>query len=190
MRGLEQEMYLVDPLQQCTCMSCNWFPTKVYCFHEGLITQFWLFALNISVSTDIEHQGNRYPATRNSASPPETFTQQLNTPGTVTILQGGLIEDNSSVFKLMAWRWTDARPFPEQYHFTYANLSPGLQCYHDKNSLCNQNNRCYKQLSQRQPSVAVTVTVFYTWQYRLSLPPWCANAIFINDTLRGYICYW
>ena len=36
-----------------------------------------------------EHQVNRYPATRNSASPPETFTQQLNTPGTVTILQGG-----------------------------------------------------------------------------------------------------
>ena len=39
---------------------------------------------------DTEHQGNRYPAARNSASPPETFTQQLNTPGTVTILQGAL----------------------------------------------------------------------------------------------------
>ena len=31
---------------------------------------------------------HRYPAARNSASPPETFTQQLNTPGTITILQG------------------------------------------------------------------------------------------------------
>ena len=69
-------------------MSCNWFPTKYDYFHEFLLTQFWLFALNISVCTDIEHQGNRYPAARNSASPPETFTQQLNTPGTVTILQG------------------------------------------------------------------------------------------------------
>ena len=71
-------------------MSCNWFPTKVYCFHEYLLTQFWLFALNISVCTDTEHQGNRCHAARNSASPPETFTQQLNTPGTVTILQGGI----------------------------------------------------------------------------------------------------
>ena len=62
-------------------MSCNWFPTKVYCFHECLPNQVWLFALNISVWTDTEHQGNH-------ASPPETFTQQLNTPGTVTILQG------------------------------------------------------------------------------------------------------
>ena len=53
-----------------------------------LLTQFWLFALNISVCADTEHQGNRYPAARNSASPPETFTQQLNMPGTVTILQG------------------------------------------------------------------------------------------------------
>ena len=69
-------------------MSCNWFSTKVYCFHECLLTEFWLFALNISVCTDTEHQGNRYPTARNSASPPETFTQQLNTPGTVTILQG------------------------------------------------------------------------------------------------------
>ena len=60
-------------------MSCYWFPTKVYCFHECLLNQFWLFALNISVCTDTEHQGNRYP--------PETFTQQLNTPGTATILQ-------------------------------------------------------------------------------------------------------
>ena len=71
-------------------MSSNWFPTKIYCFHECLLTQFWLFALNISVHTEAEHQGNRYPAARNSASPPETFTQQLNTPGTVTILQGGV----------------------------------------------------------------------------------------------------
>ena len=44
--------------------------------------------LNICVCTDTEHQGNRYPAARNSASPPETFAQRLNTPGTVTILQG------------------------------------------------------------------------------------------------------
>ena len=71
-------------------MSCNWFPTKVYCFHECLLTQFWLFALNIIVCTDTEHQGSRYPAARNSASPPETFTQELNTPGTVTILQGDI----------------------------------------------------------------------------------------------------
>ena len=71
-------------------MSCNWFPTKVYCFHECLHTQFWSFALNISVCTDTEHQGNLYPAARNSALPPETFTQQLNTPGTVTILQGDM----------------------------------------------------------------------------------------------------
>ena len=69
-------------------MSSNWFPTKLYCFHECLLTQFWLFALNISVHTETEHQGNRYPAARNSASPSETLTQQLNTPGTVTILQG------------------------------------------------------------------------------------------------------
>ena len=79
----------------------------------------------------------------------------------------------------MAWQWTDAKPFPEQYHFTHANLSSGFTvCYHDKNSLCNQNNRSYKQLSQRQPSVAVTVTIFYTWQYRLSLPSWCAKRFF------------
>ena len=71
-------------------MSSNWFPTKVNCFHECLLTQFWLFALNISVCTNTEHQGNRYPAARNSASPPGTFTQQFNTPGTVTILQGGI----------------------------------------------------------------------------------------------------
>ena len=71
-------------------MFCNWFPTKVYCFHECLLTQFWLFALNINVCTNTEHQGNRYLAARNSASPPETFTQQLNTPGTVTILYGGM----------------------------------------------------------------------------------------------------
>ena len=70
-------------------MSSDWFPTKVYRFHECLFTQFWLFALNISVRTDTEHQGNRYPAASNSALPPETFTQQLNTPGTVMILQGG-----------------------------------------------------------------------------------------------------
>ena len=69
-------------------MSCKWFPTKVYCFHECLLTLFALFALNISVCTNTEHQENRYPAARNSASPTETFTQQLNTPGTVTILQG------------------------------------------------------------------------------------------------------
>ena len=69
-------------------MSSNWFPTKVYCFHECLITQLLLFAVDISVCTDSEHQGNRYPTARNSASPPETFTQQLDTPGTVTILQG------------------------------------------------------------------------------------------------------
>ena len=75
-------------------MCCNWFPTKVYCFHECLPTQFWLFALNISVRTDTEHQGNRYPAARNSASHPETFPQQLNTPGTVTILQGVVLRIN------------------------------------------------------------------------------------------------
>ena len=69
-------------------MFCNWFPTKVYSFHECLLTQFWLFALNISVCTNTEYQGNRYLAARNSALPPETFTQQLNTPGTVMILQG------------------------------------------------------------------------------------------------------
>ena len=69
-------------------MSSNLFPTKVYCFHECLLTQLWLFALNISERTDTEHYGNRYPAARNSASPPETFTQQLNMPGTVTILRG------------------------------------------------------------------------------------------------------
>ena len=28
---------------------------------------------------------------RNSSSPPETFTQQINTPGTVTILQGAMM---------------------------------------------------------------------------------------------------
>ena len=81
-------------------MSSNWFPTKVYCFHECLPTQFWLFALNISVRTDTENQGNRYPAARNSASPPETFTQQFNTPGTVTILQGDL--------KVRHWHWGPA----------------------------------------------------------------------------------
>ena len=69
-------------------MSCNWFSTKYDYFHEFLLTQFWLFALNISVCPDTEHEGNRYPAARNSASPSETFTQQLNTPETVTILQG------------------------------------------------------------------------------------------------------
>ena len=71
-------------------MSCNWFPTKYDYFHEFLLTQIWLFALNISVCTDTEHQGNRFPAARNSASPLETFAQKLNTPGTVTILQAVL----------------------------------------------------------------------------------------------------
>ena len=69
-------------------MSCNWFATKVDYFHECLLTQSGLFASNINACTDTEHQGNRCPAARNSASPPETFTQQLKTPGTVTILQG------------------------------------------------------------------------------------------------------
>ena len=50
-------------------MPCNWFSTKIYCFHEGLLTQFWIFALNISVCINTVHQGNRYPAARNSASP-------------------------------------------------------------------------------------------------------------------------
>ena len=84
-------------------MSSNWFPTKVYCFHECLLTQFWLFASNISVRTDREHQGNRYPAARNSASPPETFTQQLNTPGTVTILQGVDALSQTCVFRHQEW---------------------------------------------------------------------------------------
>ena len=86
-------------------MSCNWFPTKYDYFYEFLLTQFWLFALNISVCTDTEHQGNRYPAARNSASPPETFTQQLNTPGTVTILQGALWRSNchsAAVYDILA----------------------------------------------------------------------------------------
>ena len=52
MCGFEPEMYWVDPLWQLTCMPSNWFPTKVYCFHECLLTQFWLFALNISVHID------------------------------------------------------------------------------------------------------------------------------------------
>ena len=97
-----------------------------------------------------------------------------------------LIEDDSSLFKLMAWQWTDAKPFPEQYQLTYANLSPGFTvCYHDKNSLCSQNDRSYKQLSQRQPSVAVTVTEFYTWQYRLPLPSSCANAFLLTILWEG-----
>ena len=50
----------------------------------------------ISVCTDTEHQGNRYPAA--SASPPETLTQQLYTPGTVTILQGVDIWINTQIF--------------------------------------------------------------------------------------------
>ena len=45
-------------------MSCNWIPTKVDYFHECLLTQFWLFTLNISVCAATEHQGNRYPAAR------------------------------------------------------------------------------------------------------------------------------
>ena len=73
-----------------------------------------------------------------------------------------------------------------QYHFTYANLSLGFTvCYHDKNSLCNQNNRSNKQLSQRQPSVAVTLTVFNTWQYRLPLPSWCADAFSLTTLWEG-----
>ena len=97
-----------------------------------------------------------------------------------------LFQGNSSLFKLMAWQWTDAKPFPAQYHFTYAHLSPGFTiCYHDKNSLCNQNNRSYEQLSPRQPSVAVTVTVFYTWQYRLPLPSWCANVFSLTTLWEG-----
>ena len=94
-------------------MFCKWFPVKVYCFHECLLTQFWLFALNIRVCTDTEHQGNRYPAARNSVSPPETFTQQLNTPGTVTILQGDIAVSQPPhaitpyVFKECSYRWPD-----------------------------------------------------------------------------------
>ena len=57
-------------------------------FINVCLPNFDYFSLNISVCTETEHQGNRYPAARNSASPPETFTQWLNTPGTVTILQG------------------------------------------------------------------------------------------------------
>ena len=59
--------------------------------------------LNISVCTNTEHQGNRYPAAKNSASPPETFTQQLNTPGTVTILQGGHCNGDMWYFKLLIY---------------------------------------------------------------------------------------
>ena len=57
-------------------------------FINVCLPNFDYFSLNISVCTETEHQGNRYPAARNSASPPETFTHWLNTPGTVTILQG------------------------------------------------------------------------------------------------------
>ena len=69
-------------------MPCNWFSTKIYCFHEGLLTQFWLFALNISVCTNTEHQGNRYPAARYSASPQKPLRSSSIRQGTVTILRG------------------------------------------------------------------------------------------------------
>ena len=88
-------------------MSSNWFPTKVYCFHECLLAQFWLFALNISVHTEAKHRGNRYPAARNSASPPETFTQQLNTPGTVTILQGVYVGKQLRPWQLRSYKMAD-----------------------------------------------------------------------------------
>ena len=87
-------------------MSCNWFPTKVYCFHECLLTRFWLFALNISECTNTERQETRYPGARTSASPPETFTQQLNTPGTVTILQG-VIALGINMSASLRWRHND-----------------------------------------------------------------------------------
>ena len=71
-------------------MSCNWFPTKVDCFHEFFAYTILIicFKYKCMYWHRTVHQGNRYPAARNSASPPETFTQRLNTPGTVTILQG------------------------------------------------------------------------------------------------------
>ena len=49
-------MYFVDPLEHHTCMSCNWFPTKVDYFYWCLLTQFWLFALDISVCAGTEHR--------------------------------------------------------------------------------------------------------------------------------------
>ena len=93
-------------------MSCNWFSTKVYCFHECLLNKFSILPLNISVCTDTEHQRNRYPAARNNASPPETFTQQLNTAGSVANLLGvciyifltTLIYDALSQI-LTVWSW-------------------------------------------------------------------------------------
>ena len=81
-------------------MACNWFPTKVDYYHGCLLTQFWLFALNISACAGTEHQGYRYSAARNSASPPETFTQQINAPGIVTILQGELVAKPGTLYRI------------------------------------------------------------------------------------------
>ena len=75
-----------------------------------------------------------------------------------------LIVGNSSLFKFMA---CNERTLNHSLNNTISHTQichRASQCvtgYHDRNSLCNQNNRRYKQLSQSQPSGAVTVTVFF-----------------------------
>ena len=78
-------------------------------------------------------------------------------------LSGFVNHDYSSLFKFMA---CNERTLNHSLNNTISHTQichRASQCvtgYHDRNSLCNQNNRRYKQLSQRQPSGAVTVTVF------------------------------
>ena len=97
-------------------MSCNWFPTKVNYFHQCSLTRFWLFTVNRSVCTGTEHQGSRHPAARNCASPPEIFTHQLSTPGSVTILQGVLDLTWPKYMKLILEQQCMLSALHKQYH--------------------------------------------------------------------------
>ena len=102
-----------------------------------------------------------------------------------------LIEDNSSSFKLMAWQWTDAKPFPEQYHFTYAKLSPGFTvCYHDKKA-----PRATRTTEVINNCLRDSLLLQSRWQFFIHgyIHCLCRHGVqtlfFMNDTLKGFICY-
>ena len=46
-----------------------------------MLTQFWLFALNISVCTDTKYQGNRYTAARNLYAAAQYARNRYDSPG-------------------------------------------------------------------------------------------------------------
>ena len=111
----------VDPLKQLSCMSSNWFPTKVYCFHECLFTQFWLFALNISVRTT---QRTRKPlprrqeqclAPRNLYAAAQ-YVRNLRFPRVIMIIP--TVPSKSPMHLLRLWKTYDQT--------WYANVTVGM----------------------------------------------------------------